>query len=224
MGEQTLFGPADDIAPPRGPRQPAPPRVVNQLVALGVDRREAEEWEGPKAFAVLDRMRNRPAKVARPPVPPPDESAPAPDRGGSQPERAAAAVDVAELLHEAVEDASVPWEQSCDRLAACLYVLSRAEFARVSRGVIKLMAGELPPPVATAEQPPADGPAGGLAIRDAQAIAYRLRRPGVIVLTFGADGFEGSSYGMTRDLCRKYGRVLEAICDALTAGVIPVPP
>jgi len=68
------------------------------------------------------------------------------------------------------------------------------------------------------------GPPANPSIGEAKEVAYRLRRAGVILLTFGEDrSFAAASYGMTRPWCSRLRTVLDQIADALARGEIEVP-
>lgn len=55
---------------------------------------------------------------------------------------------------------------------------------------------------------------------DAMALAYALRRRGVIVLAFGEKGFAGSSFGVSRKDNVEMDALLKRIGDLLLDGTI----
>lgn len=60
-------------------------------------------------------------------------------------------------------------------------------------------------------------------INDAKALAYKLRAPGVLVITIGGGQYGAASYGHTRRTCDAMRRVTDRIADLIQAGQIEIP-
>lgn len=62
------------------------------------------------------------------------------------------------------------------------------------------------------------------AIEDAKALAYRLRKQGVMVLAVDASGGTGgATYGMTRKDCSAMGKFLDRVMELIESGDLPRP-
>ena len=147
MAQPTLFGDEPAAPPEPGPRQPAPPWLVAELVALGVPPVTAGRYTMRQAFGVKAKLeRKRAADQAA------EQAAAAagrsPERAGGYREPLANGATlpdrwcVRDLLAEdvaAVEAGTVHPEVFFRGVRGSLYVFSTDELVRVARGLINLL-------------------------------------------------------------------------------------